>query len=116
VGVDEHTIEVAGADVFYRRAPATGANALYLHSVPTSSDDWRELLPVTGGVAPDLFGFGRSSKASNLDYSLAGYADFVTQFLDALELSASAWSGTVGAPRSGSCSPSAIPSGWSGWR
>jgi pimeloyl-ACP methyl ester carboxylesterase len=86
VGVDEHTIEVAGAPVFYHRAPAAGANALYLHSVPTSSDDWRELLAVTGGVAPDLFGFGRSSKAGNLDYSLAGYADFVERFLDALEL------------------------------
>jgi pimeloyl-ACP methyl ester carboxylesterase len=86
VGVDEHTIKVAGVPVFYCRAQATGANALYLHSVPTSSDDWRELLAGTGGVAPDLFGFGRSSKASNLDYSLAGYADFVERFLDELGL------------------------------
>ena len=47
--------------VFYRRG--TGADVLYLHSVPTSSDDWRELLAVTGGIAPDLPGFGRSGKA-----------------------------------------------------
>jgi pimeloyl-ACP methyl ester carboxylesterase len=86
VGVAEHTIEVAGAPVFFRRAPATGANALFLHSVPTSSDDWRELLGATGGVAPDLPGFGRSGKAGNLDYSLDGYADFVERFLDAVEL------------------------------
>jgi pimeloyl-ACP methyl ester carboxylesterase len=41
---------------------------------------------VTGGVAPDLLGFGRSSKGGHLDYSLAAYADFVPRFLDALEL------------------------------
>jgi pimeloyl-ACP methyl ester carboxylesterase len=86
IHVDEHTIEVAGAPVFFHRAPATGAPALCLHSVPTSSDDWRELLGATGGVAPDLPGFGRSGKAGNLDYSLDGYADFVQRFLDLLEL------------------------------
>jgi pimeloyl-ACP methyl ester carboxylesterase len=84
VGVDEHTIEVAGASVFYRRAPARDTEVLYLHSVPTSSDDWLALLELTGGVAPDLPGFGRTSKAGNLDYSLPAYALFVEQFLDAL--------------------------------
>jgi hypothetical protein len=40
VRVDEHTIEVAGAPVFYRSAPSpAGTPALYLHGVPTSSDD-----------------------------------------------------------------------------
>jgi len=101
VGVDDHTIEVAGAPVFYHRAPATGANALYLHSVPTSSDDWRDLMAMTGGVAPDLIGFGRSDKADNLGYSLAAHADFVEQFLDALELErvrivGHAWGAAIG--------------------
>ena len=84
MGVDEHTIEVAGASVFYRRAPAHTSEVLYLHSVPTSSDDWQALLELTGGLAPDLPGFGRTSKAGNLDYSLPGYAMFVERFLDAL--------------------------------
>jgi 4,5:9,10-diseco-3-hydroxy-5,9,17-trioxoandrosta-1(10),2-diene-4-oate hydrolase len=86
VGVDEHTIEVAGASVFYRRAPAHDSEVLYLHSVPTSSDDWLTLLDLTGGLAPDLPGFGRTSKAGNLDYSLPAYALFVERFLDALEV------------------------------
>jgi pimeloyl-ACP methyl ester carboxylesterase len=86
VGVDEHTIAVAGASVFYRRAPARDTEVLYLHSVPTSSDDWPALLELTGGLAPDLPGFGRTGKAGNLDYSLAAYALFVEQFLDALEV------------------------------
>lgn len=86
MGVDEHTIEVAGGPVFYRHAPATGATALYLHSVPTSSDDWRDFLPRTGGVAPDLIGFGRSAKGGHLDYSLNGYVGFLEELLAALDL------------------------------
>jgi pimeloyl-ACP methyl ester carboxylesterase len=84
VGVDEHTIEVAGTSVFYRRGPARGGEVLYLHSVPTSSDDWLSLLELTGGLAPDLPGFGRTGKAGNLEYSLPAYALFVQQLLDAL--------------------------------
>jgi pimeloyl-ACP methyl ester carboxylesterase len=86
VGVDEHTIEVAGADVFYRRAPAHDTEVLYLHSVPTSSDDWRAPLAVSGGVAPDLPGFGRTGKAGNLDYALPAYATFIERFLTALDV------------------------------
>jgi pimeloyl-ACP methyl ester carboxylesterase len=86
VRVDEHTIEVAGASVFYRSAPVTGVTPLFLHSVPTSSDDWTPFLERTGGIAPDLIGFGRSDKAGNLDYSLHAYAEFVDQLLGALEV------------------------------
>jgi pimeloyl-ACP methyl ester carboxylesterase len=84
--VDEHTIDLGGAPVFYRRRAGAGGEVLYLHSVPTSSDDWVDLLAVTGGVAPDLPGFGRSGKAANYDYSLTGYAQFVEELLDALAL------------------------------
>jgi pimeloyl-ACP methyl ester carboxylesterase len=86
VGVDEHTIEIAGASVFYRAAAGAAPDTLYLHSVPTSSDDWSELLALTGGVAPDLPGFGRSAKAGNIDNSLAAYVTFVEAFLDELDL------------------------------
>jgi len=84
VGVHEHTIEVAGSPVFYRSSP--GSNVLYLHSVPTSSDDWVEMLELTGGVAVDLPGFGRSGKGGQLDYSVNGYVDFLELFLFELEL------------------------------
>jgi pimeloyl-ACP methyl ester carboxylesterase len=84
--VDELTIQVGGAPTFYRRAPVAGDEVLYLHSVPTSSDDWVDLLGLAGGVAPDLPGFGRSGKAGHLDYSLPGYVRFVENFLDELGL------------------------------
>jgi pimeloyl-ACP methyl ester carboxylesterase len=87
VPVDQHTIEVAGAPVFYRSAPsAADTPAVYLHGVPTSSDDWVALLERTGGIAPDLIGFGRSGKAGNLDYTLAGLAEFLERLLGAVDV------------------------------
>src|SRR5207302_397237 len=66
--------------------PATGTPPLYLHGVPTNSDDWIPFLELTGGIAPDLIGFGRSAKAGNLDYSMDGHADFIERFLAQLEV------------------------------
>jgi pimeloyl-ACP methyl ester carboxylesterase len=86
VRVDEHTIQMAGSPVFYRTAPALDVPPLYLHGVPTSSDDWVELLAVTGGIAPDLPGFGRTGKAGHLDYTLEGHARFVEELLATLEI------------------------------
>jgi pimeloyl-ACP methyl ester carboxylesterase len=86
VHVDEHTIEVDGMPVFYRSASAHGTPRLYLHGAPTSSDDWLPFLERTGGIAPDLIGFGRSSKAGNLEYSIDSHADFIERLLDELEL------------------------------
>jgi pimeloyl-ACP methyl ester carboxylesterase len=86
VQVAEHTIQLAGAPVFYRRTEAELAPLLYVHGCPTSSDDWIPLLERTGGIAPDLVGFGRSAKGANLDYTLAGLANFIELFLDELEI------------------------------
>jgi pimeloyl-ACP methyl ester carboxylesterase len=61
---------------------------LYLHDIPTSSDDWLPFLERTGGIAPDLVGFGRSSKSVNLDYSVPGLADFVEDLLTGLDIEA----------------------------
>ncbi len=84
--VDEHTIELDSSPAFYRSADAPGVPALYLHGIPTSSDDWVGPLAETGGVAVDLIGFGRSSKAGGLDYSLGGLAEFVQRLLHRLEV------------------------------
>jgi pimeloyl-ACP methyl ester carboxylesterase len=86
VRVDEHRIEVAGSPAFYRSASASGTPALYLHGIPTSSDDFVAFLARSGGIAPDLIGFGRSAKAGNLDYTLESQADFVEGLLAALEI------------------------------
>jgi pimeloyl-ACP methyl ester carboxylesterase len=87
VDVAEHTAELDGQPVFWRAAPAPPSAAdrapvLYVHGVPTSSDDWLPFLARTGGLAPDLLGFGRSGKGGQNDYSLAGIAAFVERFLE----------------------------------
>ena len=86
--VEEHTISGDQGPIFYRSAPAANPvpTPVYLHGVPTSSDDWCGMLERTGGIAPDLIGFGRSSKAANLDYTLDGLATFLERFLDELSL------------------------------
>jgi pimeloyl-ACP methyl ester carboxylesterase len=75
--------------VFVRERPSPAADAapvLYLHGVPTSSDDWLPFLERTGGFAVDLPGFGRSSKRGDGDFTLDGYARFTGPLLDALGL------------------------------
>jgi pimeloyl-ACP methyl ester carboxylesterase len=84
--VDEHTFTTASGPVYYRSAPAAGTRALYLHGIPTSSDDWVPFLERTGGIALDLIGFGRSSKGGHLDYSLDGLVKFVEELLDQLDV------------------------------
>jgi pimeloyl-ACP methyl ester carboxylesterase len=77
-----------GLPVFWRSAPSSGAAAptLYLHGVPTNSDDWLPFLERSGGLAPDLPGFGRSGKPEYLKYTIDEYADFIERFLDMLDI------------------------------
>ena len=82
--VDEHTISLDDSPVYFRSADRSGMPTLYLHGIPTSSDDWLEFLGRTGGIAPDLIGFGRSGKGGHLDYSVTGLAGFVERLLDHL--------------------------------
>jgi pimeloyl-ACP methyl ester carboxylesterase len=101
VSVDEHTINLDESPVFYRSADAPGVPTLYLHGIPTSSDDWVDFLALTGGIAPDLIGFGRSGKGGHLDYSIAGLTGFLERFLaevqvDAVKLVAHDWGAAVG--------------------
>lgn len=121
--IDEHTEEIDGRPVFWRSAPSSGATpvpVLYLHGVPTSSDDWiapgeghrppprtrrwwrrkrsddqsiehplyekSGFLERTGGLAPDLPGFGRSGKPGYLYYTIDEYARFIERFLDHVEV------------------------------
>lgn len=106
--ISEHTAELDGLPVFWRSAPgprvevpadrvAAGgesvgrtapdaAPVLYLHGVPTSSDDWLPFLERTGGIAPDLPGFGRSGKPGYLRFTIDEYRGFIERFLDHLEV------------------------------
>jgi pimeloyl-ACP methyl ester carboxylesterase len=85
--VHDRDAEIDGLPVFWRDAPVAGGDSdaptpLYLHGVPANSDDWLAFLRRSGGLAPDLPGFGRTGKPGNLSYTIAEYADFIARFLD----------------------------------
>jgi pimeloyl-ACP methyl ester carboxylesterase len=80
--VREHTDQLLSQPLFWREADGGDPPVLYLHGVPTSSDDWTPFLARTGGLAPDLAGFGRSGKRGDLDFTMAGYDAFVERFLE----------------------------------
>jgi len=84
--VVERRADVDRTPVTWHEAPSTGAPVLYLHGVPTNGEDWLPFLERTGGVAPDLPGFGRSGKPPHFDYSIDGYRRFLEAFLDHLEV------------------------------
>ena len=85
--VSDHTSEIDGLPVFWRSAPAPAgrrenAVPVYLHGAPTNSDDWLPFLSRTGGLAPDLPGFGRSGKPGSRRYTIDEYDLFIERFLE----------------------------------
>jgi pimeloyl-ACP methyl ester carboxylesterase len=86
--IETHHAEIDGLPVTWRSgAAATDAPpTLYLHGVPDSGELWTPFLERTGGVAPDLPGFGTSAKRGDLDYSIEGYAGWLERFCALVEL------------------------------
>jgi pimeloyl-ACP methyl ester carboxylesterase len=84
VEVGERRDRVGDIEVSWREAG--DAPVLYLHGVPSASFDWIPFLERSGGIAPDLPGFGNSAKPAEFDYSIEGYADFLERFVDRLGL------------------------------
>jgi len=83
--VSEQRTELDRLPVFWREAPPASSGTgvpLYLHGVPTNSDDFVEMLARGGGIAPDLPGFGRSGKSGARTYTIAEYDRFIERFLD----------------------------------
>ncbi|WP_240810995.1 alpha/beta fold hydrolase [Streptomyces tendae] len=86
-----HTTKINGLDIFYREAgPTDGPAVLLLHGFPTSSWQYRNLIPALAGryrvIAPDYPGFGHSAvpDRSEFDYTFANYADLMKGLVDQL--------------------------------
>ena len=81
-GVERHTEEIDGMPVSWLTAGTDGTPTVYVHGVPNSALTWERFLSRTGGVAPDMPGFGDSIKAVTFPFSIAGYDGFMERFLD----------------------------------
>src|SRR5271163_2731013 len=88
-----HRIEADGVHVFYREAgPVNAPVILLLHGFPTSSFQYRELIPRLADryrvIAPDLPGFGFTEVPAEraYKYSFDGLAKTIFAFTQALRL------------------------------
>ncbi len=88
-----HRIQADGVNVFYREAGSPNAPVvLLLHGFPTSSFQYRELIPRLADqyrvIAPDLpgFGFTEVPEKRNYKYSFEALARTIEAFTDALQL------------------------------
>ncbi len=78
----QHTGEVGGWGCRWLEAPSPGATpVVYVHGVPNTARLWQPFLERTGGLAPDLPGFGQSAKPAAFDYSIAGLSGWLRSFL-----------------------------------
>lgn len=87
------TIQIDGLDIFYREAgDPTAPTVLLLHGFPTSSHQFRHLIPALSDryhvIAPDLPGFGFSAMPGRdvFTYSFDNLAGIIGKFTDALQL------------------------------
>lgn len=106
------TVEVDGTDLHLAHVelgPADGATVVLLHGEPTYSRLWRDVMvPLAHAglraVAPDLVGFGRSDKPTDLDwYTFEHLTAALDAHLDAvapgpLTLVVHDWGGVLGLP------------------
>jgi pimeloyl-ACP methyl ester carboxylesterase len=88
-----HRTKADGINIFYREAgPADAPVVLLLHGFPTSSFQYRDLIPRLAAryrvVAPDLpgFGFTEVPPERNYKYSFESIAKTIEAFTDALGL------------------------------
>jgi haloalkane dehalogenase len=88
-----HYAEVGGLRIHYAAEGTNPAETvLMLHGEPTWSYLYRKMIPIVAAagfrvIAPDLVGFGKSDKPADFaDYSYQKHMDWMTGFLNALDL------------------------------
>lgn len=87
-----HKIQVQdGVKVWYREAGAAGnPTILLLHGFPTSSNMFRNLIPLLAGqfhiIAPDLPGFGFTETPENYKFSFDSLCESIGYLLDTLSI------------------------------
>jgi pimeloyl-ACP methyl ester carboxylesterase len=91
--VSYHKVEVDGLNIFYREAgPKDGPVLLLLHGFPTSSQMFRNLMPLLADryhlIAPDFPGYGQSDMplVDQFTYSFDRLAEIMDKFCDRLGL------------------------------
>ena len=89
--VSYRSVKIDGVNIFYREAgPADAPTILLLHGFPTSSQMFRNLIPLLADryhvIAPDYPGYGQSDMPAmdKFDYSFDNFARVVDKFTEAV--------------------------------
>ena len=89
MNIEERHIDVGGLPTRYLTAGTTGPPLILLHGVGDNALDWQWVMPTLARTqrvyALDLPGSGGSTKP-DIDYSPAFFTQFLSAFLDALEI------------------------------
>jgi haloalkane dehalogenase len=103
-----HYVDIDGLRMHYLdEGPRDGQPVLMLHGEPSWSYLYRKMIPIVTAaglraIAPDLIGFGRSDKpVRQEDYTYKTHVDWVTAFVNALDLHGATlvgqdWGGLIG--------------------
>lgn len=87
----ELTVETRAGTMAYRQA-GSGDAVILMHGIPTNSGLWRnvtaELADDFAVYAPDMIGYGASDKPEDQDLSVAAQADYLADFMDAVDVEA----------------------------
>jgi 2-hydroxymuconate-semialdehyde hydrolase len=90
MNLDKQRVRLAGGEVAYVDE-GQGPAVILLHGFPTSSHLWRDLVPILAPrfrtVAPDLLGYGDSSKPERLEVlTVEAQARMVRELVERLDL------------------------------
>jgi len=81
-------VDINGSKMHYLES-GEGDPILFLHSIPTSSQDWKDVMPVLASlgrcIAPDLIGMGQSDKPST-EFTLFDHINAIKHFINMLKL------------------------------
>jgi len=98
--MDKTVISLSIGDVFYMDTGGDGPVVVFIHGNSQSSDGFVPVMKSSLGdqyriIAPDLPGHGDSSWSENPEnsYTFEGFADFLVEFAEFLELSGAIWVG-----------------------
>ncbi len=82
-------VKVAGHTMTYL-SEGEGEPVLLVHGITTYSFIWRRVIPLLSHkyrvIAPDLLGCGASEKPLDLSYAIKDHAEYLSGFLDALNI------------------------------
>jgi haloalkane dehalogenase len=87
---DSHELDLAGGARMHYVDQGNGPPILFVHGTPSWSFEWRHLIRGLAHdhrcVAPDLVGFGLSSRPRAFPYTPAAHADALAEFVEQLDL------------------------------